>query len=75
MAQFIDMDPAWTWKCPDCGKHNFCTFVPAELTPAEVAEIGDQSAVLAETGDGDWFTVPARVRCRRCKKQFRSRGS
>ena len=65
----VELRPAHTWDCDECGRENFCRGIVAELTPEEKAEIADAGGSI-ETGH--WLTAPEAVECAHCGAAFRT---
>jgi uncharacterized Zn finger protein len=56
---------AYLFDCDECGTENVVRAVPSE---------SDEVANLAggEDEEGEWVTMPTRVRCRQCGAMFRT---
>lgn len=72
----VELHPAHTWDCPECGRENFCRCVTAELTPEDREEAMramydlDAWEVLPEGVSGHFLTAPDDVTCAHCGETF-----
>lgn len=70
--QKIELHPAHTWDCDNCGRENFCRGVPHEMNPDDPQD-AELIAIAKEANEesgmpitGFWITAPEEVTCIHC---------
>jgi hypothetical protein len=74
----VELIPAFSWTCDDCGRDNFersIAVAPESLDPQALPVAADEDAEtirdwLAAGGEGSWAMAPRRVTCRHCGARF-----
>jgi len=67
----VELHPAHTWDCPDCGKENFCRGVTVEMTEEDIAgQIEMYGGEPEDWRTGHWITKPDIVTCVHCGVEF-----
>lgn len=66
----IELRPAHTWDCEDCGRENFCRGVVYEPSPEDQAEFEEETGQPFEMGH--WMTAPEAVTCAHCGATFQT---
>ena len=72
----VELRPAFTWTCDDCGRDNFGRMVRLEPESIDLDDLPpdlDGDAIrewLASGGEGDFLTHPRRVTCGDCGAAF-----
>jgi predicted nucleic acid-binding Zn ribbon protein len=64
----IELRPAHTWDCDDCGRENFCRGVVAEPSEDERREMEETTGEAFVMGH--WMTAPDEVTCAHCGATF-----
>jgi transcription elongation factor Elf1 len=65
----VELHPAHTWDCDDCGAENFVRCVVPEMSEEDLAELRDDHGVQPwETGQ--FMTMPNEVTCAKCGATF-----
>lgn len=67
-ANTVELRPAWTFICDNCGRTNFLAAPAAELTDDEREEIGE--ATGEAPGSFALHELPGDVRCGACQAVF-----
>lgn len=62
----VELHPAYSWTCDECGRENFARAVVPESLEGELPEGFDDEAY-----DGvQWIMKPERVTCSACGAEF-----
>lgn len=75
----IQLEWAYSWKCPECHKKNFSAKVAVEFLDNDLRDALGMDPCEPLTADHyelakDTFMCPAFVRCSRCKNLYRAQG-
>jgi len=65
----IELRPAFTWDCPECGREHFVRVRIPEFTQHEIAELREEHGVN-EWEAGNFIAAPSSVTCKYCKFEF-----
>jgi predicted RNA-binding Zn-ribbon protein involved in translation (DUF1610 family) len=66
----VEVQLAFLFTCPECGKENFVKSVFHEFDPDEQRELTEELGERPETGG--WVTHPECVACPACGSEFRA---
>ena len=69
MMEKVEMNPAFMWDCPECGRENFARAIVPELSDEERMEMC-QDYGIDPWDEGNWMTMPEKVTCHACRKEF-----
>jgi len=64
----VEVQLAFSFQCPECGRENFVRSVMHEFTPDEQKEMAEDLGEKPQTGH--WLTHPEHVLCGKCGSQF-----
>ncbi|MCA9121934.1 MAG: hypothetical protein H6822_26650 [Planctomycetaceae bacterium] len=67
----VELRPAFSWDCPECGVENFCRGIVPEFSEEDAAELRDEHGINAWES-GDFVMQPETVACAKCAVEFRS---
>ena len=67
----VELRPAFSWDCPDCGRENFCRGIVPEMSPAEMVELRDDHGIESWES-GNFVMQPDLVECSHCQEAFNS---
>lgn len=73
MSEKVELHPAHTWDCPDCGRENFCRGVTMEMSNEDVQEMIDRFGGEPTDHRSYWITAPESVTCAHCGKEFEAK--
>ena len=65
----IELRPAWSFNCEECGKENFVSGVVVELSPEEMQELREEHGVSPDE-EGEFMQQPTEVVCQFCGEWF-----
>ena len=65
----VELQPAFSWTCPECGRENFHRGLVRELPPEEEQELRDEHGVQPWEL-GHFVTQPESVECTHCSHSF-----
>ena len=65
----IELRPAFTWDCPECGREHFVRVRIPEFSDAELSELRDEHGVN-HWESGNFIAVPKAVNCKFCDRDF-----
>jgi len=66
---FVTLQPAYLWDCPECGREVFERGCIPEMSAEEMAELREEFGI--EVADqGDFVTMPDEVTCPHCGASF-----
>lgn len=65
----VELIPAFTWTCPDCGTDHFTRAIVAEMSPEELQELRERLDV-EPWEEGHLLTNPKVVTCPDCQQEF-----
>jgi hypothetical protein len=65
----IELIPAFSWDCPDCGRENFERAVVSELSAEEMSVLRLQHGV-DPLQEGHFLTSPSEVACKHCGREY-----
>lgn len=76
----IELNPAWTWDCDDCGRENFARSISAVFTEAECIDMRKHMGLEADEWKAEtptefvekygWQMQPDNVKCAHCGASF-----
>lgn len=69
----VELIPAFSWTCPECGRDHFERSIVAEFSEEEMQELRDEHGVQPWEA-GEFCTQPASVRCPDCNLSFQTLG-
>lgn len=67
--QSVEMLPAFSWICDNCGQNNFTSAVVAEFSEEEMQELRDEHGVQPWEA-GEFLQKPDEVQCSKCARRF-----
>ncbi len=67
----VELHPAHTWDCEECGRANFCRGVLMEFSEEDKAEMEAEHGIEFETGE--WTLAPETVTCEHCGVEFKTK--
>ncbi|MCE9548102.1 MAG: hypothetical protein K8T25_21725 [Planctomycetia bacterium] len=71
VRDIVEMRPAFSWDCPQCGVENFSRAVVCEMSQEEMQELRDDHGVQPwETGH--FLVKPVIVTCRSCRTECKT---
>lgn len=71
MIGTIEIRPAYTWTCENCGRDQFERGIIAEPSPEDQAELREKHGIeFHETGT--WMYAPRWVQCEACGTKFKT---
>lgn len=71
MKKTVEIFPAFTWVCPNCGHKSFDDLVVAELTPDEKREIAIDHDIDSQEFP-ELLAAPESVECPRCYDTYQT---
>lgn len=67
----VELHPAYSWDCPECGVMQFSRAIVAEITPEDQEDLAERYGGEAEEYlTGHWMSKPDEVICSACGCQF-----
>jgi rubredoxin len=70
MSQTVEVQLAFSFVCPACGRKTYVDPVIYEFAPDERSEVAEDIGVTPNTGD--WLTHPEQVACDGCGHEYRA---
>lgn len=74
MNEKVELFPAFSWNCPDCGTEQFGRIIVSENPNLGALSEGmmamDQDGEVIGPISGSWELWPESVQCERCQKEF-----
>jgi DNA-directed RNA polymerase subunit RPC12/RpoP len=67
----VELRPAYTWDCDDCGRENFARGIVPEFSEEEERELRDEHGVQPWEA-GKFLMMPPEVQCSHCGSRFAS---
>jgi hypothetical protein len=68
----IELRPAFTWDCDDCGQENFVRGVVPEMSEEDHKFMMEEHGLMPWEC-GDFITNPAIVTCCHCQTEFKAK--
>lgn len=65
----VEVRPAYTWTCEECGRDNFCNGCVVELSEEERMELMQEHDIDPEV-TGTFERIPEDVQCKFCGTVF-----
>lgn len=65
----VELRPAYSWDCDECGAENFTRGLIPELSAEDLAELRDEHGVQPWEA-GDFMAMPDTVKCHSCAGVF-----
>jgi len=65
MSEKVEMRPAYSWTCPECGQDNFERVVVPEMSDEDLREMKEEFGI-DEWEEGDFQSYPNTVQCEFC---------
>lgn len=81
--EIVELHPAFSWDCPDCGRENFQRSVHVSLNPGRPEDAAtirrlegwSEGDPIPESYGASFLTKPNRVTCRHCEKEYETADS
>lgn len=71
MAEIVELNQAFSWDCPTCGREYFERGIRAEMSQAEERKLRDELEI-AKSISGSFVIAPKQVKCQECDKEFQT---
>lgn len=68
-SQPVELVPAFSWACDNCGRDNFARTIVAELSEEEMAELRSEHGIQPWEA-GEFLQKPNEVQCSNCQCRF-----
>lgn len=65
----VELRPAYSWDCPDCGRENFVRGLVPEFSDEDLQDLRDNHG-LQPWDTGDFVMMPQSVQCKHCRSVF-----
>lgn len=65
----IELRPAFTWDCPECGREHFVRVRIPEFSVSELSELKEEHGIN-EWEAGNFIAAPKIVCCKYCNLEF-----
>ncbi len=65
----VELRPAYSWDCPECGSENFARAIVPEMTEELRESLLDENGIESWE-EGDFLLMPEGVKCGKCGLTF-----